>query len=136
MYVSQESTEGFQHIIVMNHYFYAIYACHMYTIYMLQYTIYRYDRPYRYNVHISHFYLIPLFRKALTYSRKKKKSQSDCRTIIKLYLMGERPLILAHLFSISTLLSHIYLYVHTYVCIHIYKHTHILYRVSHFIIEM
>jgi len=37
--VSRECTEGFQHFIVMNHYFYAIYAYHVHHIDVLIYNI-------------------------------------------------------------------------------------------------
>lgn len=69
------------------------------------------------------FLSIPLFKKAHIYSRKRLH-YSDGRTIVKLYLLDDRPLTLVHVFSIPILL--LFIYVEVYVHIHIYMHMYFL----------
>lgn len=125
--VSQESTEGFWHVIVMDHYFYMGIVCIPSVCYNIPYI----DMIDHTDV-MQRTYVIFLSYSTLQESSHllQKKIilfwlQNNSKTI--LYLMGERPLALPHLFSISALLSYIYSYIYMYICmfVYVYISTHI-----------
>lgn len=119
---------------VMNHYFYCLYMliictpflfiCHIHAyiyMYICMHVCGICDRPQSYSAmyHIT-FFIYSSLQESSYLLQKKRLYLHDGRTIIKLYLLGERPCTFVLVFSISILLHFVYAFICTIACAYTY----------------